>query len=39
VVEAGRAPTITVTLDDDLEGGPAAETVRFSVGAAERPEA
>jgi hypothetical protein len=26
------APTITVTLDDDLEGGPAVQTVRFSAG-------
>lgn len=29
------ATKITVALEDDLEGGPAAETVRFAVGGAE----
>jgi nucleoid-associated protein Lsr2 len=33
VVEAGMARKITVTLEDDLYGGPAVETVRFAVGA------
>jgi nucleoid-associated protein Lsr2 len=35
VVEAGMARKITVTLEDDLDGGPAVETVRFAVGGAE----
>jgi hypothetical protein len=30
--EAGMATKITVVLEDDLEGGPADETVRFGVG-------
>jgi Lsr2 len=29
------AQRVTVALDDDLDGGPADETVRFGVGAAE----
>jgi hypothetical protein len=29
------ARKITVALEDDLDGGPAVETVRFSVGGAE----
>jgi hypothetical protein len=29
------AAKITVTLEDDLDGGPAAETVRFGVGGTE----
>jgi hypothetical protein len=29
------AQKITVTLEDDLDGGPAAETVRFGLGGAE----
>src|SRR5215467_9411107 len=29
------ATKITVTLEDDLDGGPAAETVRFAVGGTE----
>jgi hypothetical protein len=29
------ATKITVALEDDLDGGPAAETVRFAVGGAE----
>ena len=36
VVEAGMARMITVALEDDLDGGPAVETVRFSVGGALR---
>jgi hypothetical protein len=35
VVEAGMATKITVVLEDDLDGGPAVETVRFAVGGAE----
>jgi hypothetical protein len=35
VVEAGIATKITVALEDDFDGGPAAETVRFSVGGTE----
>jgi Lsr2 len=34
-VEAGRASKVIVTLEDDLDGGPAQETVRFGVGGAE----
>jgi hypothetical protein len=30
--EAGMATKITVALEDDLDGGPAAETVRFELG-------
>jgi hypothetical protein len=30
--EAGMATKITVALEDDLEGGPADETVRFGIG-------
>jgi hypothetical protein len=33
--EAGMATKITVTLEDDLDGGPADETVRFRVGGTE----
>ena len=29
------AQKVTVTLEDDLDGGPAAETVRFGLGGAE----
>jgi len=29
------ATKITVALEDDLEGGPAVETVRFAVGGSE----
>ena len=29
------AQKVTVTLEDDLDGGPAAETVRFSFGGAD----
>jgi hypothetical protein len=29
------ASKVIVTLEDDLEGGPAAETVRFAIGGAE----
>jgi len=35
VVEAEMATKITVALEDDLDGGPAVETVRFAVGGAE----
>jgi hypothetical protein len=35
VVEAEMATKITVELEDDLDGGPAVETVRFSVGGTE----
>jgi hypothetical protein len=35
VVEAGMATKVTVTLEDDLDGGSADETVRFGVGGAE----
>jgi len=31
VVEAGLATKITVALEDDLDGGPAEETVRFGL--------
>jgi hypothetical protein len=34
-VEVEMATKITVALEDDLDGGPAVETVRFSVGGAE----
>jgi hypothetical protein len=34
-VEVEMATKITVTLEDDLDGGPAVETVRFAVGGAE----
>jgi Lsr2 len=34
-MEAGMATKITVALEDDLDGGPAVETVRISVGGAE----
>jgi hypothetical protein len=30
--EAGMATKVTVALEDDLDGGPADETVRFEVG-------
>src|SRR5438270_13182990 len=33
--EAGMATRITVALEDDLDGGPADETVRFTVGGTE----
>jgi hypothetical protein len=35
IKEAGMATKITVALEDDLEGGPAAETVRFEIGGTE----
>jgi hypothetical protein len=34
-MEVGMATKITVALEDDLDGGPANETVRFGVGGAE----
>jgi hypothetical protein len=34
-VEAAMATKITVALEDDLDGGPANETVRFGPGAAQ----
>jgi hypothetical protein len=34
-MEAGMATKVTVTLEDDLDGGPADETLRFAVGGAE----
>jgi hypothetical protein len=34
-VETGMASKVIVTLEDDLDGGPAQETVRFGVGGAE----
>jgi hypothetical protein len=34
-MEAGVAQKITVALEDDLDGGPADETVRFAVGGSE----
>jgi hypothetical protein len=34
-MEDGMAQRVTVTLEDDLDGGPAEETVRFGVGGAE----
>ena len=33
--EAGMAQKITVTLEDDLDGGPADQTVRFGLDGAE----
>src|SRR6476646_3129660 len=33
--EAGMAQKITVALEDDLDGGPADETVRFGLGGAD----
>src|SRR5215468_3259232 len=33
--EPGMATKMTVVLEDDLDGGPADETVRFGVGGAE----
>jgi Lsr2 len=35
VMEAGMATKITVTLEDDLDGGPADETVRFRFSGTE----
>jgi len=35
VVEVEMTTKITVALEDDLEGGPAVETMRFAVGGAE----
>jgi hypothetical protein len=32
--EAGMAQKVTVALEDDLDGGPADETVRFGIGGA-----
>src|SRR5215467_13389086 len=32
IKEAGTATKITVALEDDLDGGPADETMRFAVG-------
>jgi hypothetical protein len=34
-VEAAMATKITVALEDDLDGGPASETVRFGLGGAQ----
>src|SRR6266516_2948238 len=34
-MEAGMAQKITVALEDDLDGGPAGETVRFGLDGAE----
>jgi Lsr2 len=34
-MEVGMATKITVALEDDLDGGPPNETVRFGVGGAE----
>ena len=34
-VEAGMASKVIITLEDDLDGGPAQETVRFGVGGTE----
>jgi hypothetical protein len=34
-MEGSMAQRVTVTLEDDLDGGPAEETVRFGVGGAE----
>src|SRR5215470_5411297 len=34
-MEAGMATKVTVTLEDDLDGGPADETVRFEIGGTE----
>ena|SRR5947209_1533342 len=34
-VEVGMATKVTVALEDDLDGGPANETVRFAFGGAE----
>ena len=34
-VEVGMATKVTVALEDDLDGGPADETVRFAFGGAE----
>src|SRR5437868_14264083 len=34
-MEAGMAQKITVALEDDLDGGPADETVRFGLGGTE----
>jgi hypothetical protein len=34
-MEVEMAQKITVALEDDLDGGPAAETVRFGLGGAE----
>ena len=35
VVEVEMATKVTVALEDDLDGGPAVETVRFAVGGTE----
>jgi hypothetical protein len=35
VMEGAMAQKVTVTLEDDLDGGPAEETVRFGFGGAE----
>jgi hypothetical protein len=35
IVEARMAQRVTVELEDDLDGGPADETVRFGLGASE----
>jgi Lsr2 len=34
-MEAAMATKITVALEDDLDGGPADETVRFGLGGAQ----
>src|SRR5215472_5628500 len=33
--EVGMASSTTIVLEDDLEGGPASQTIRFSLGARE----
>jgi hypothetical protein len=35
VREAAMAAKVTVALEDDLDGGPADETVQFAIGGAE----
>jgi hypothetical protein len=35
VKEAGMAQKVTIALEDDLDGGPADETVRFGIGGSE----
>jgi hypothetical protein len=34
-MEVGMATRISIVLEDDLDGGPAAETLQFGLGAAE----
>jgi hypothetical protein len=35
ITEATMAQRVTVELEDDLDGGPAAETLRFGLGGSE----